>query len=71
MQADLYDVANRCEWPDKTFNSDWYSVCVRCVDKRTPGAKVYCPKMNREITNVSGAVAEFGYVPDYFGELKK
>jgi hypothetical protein len=70
IQADRYDVANRREWPDKTFNSDWYPTCVRCIDKRTPGAKVFCPKMQREITNVSGAAAEFGYVPDYFGEKK-
>jgi hypothetical protein len=70
FQADRYDIANRCEWPDKTTNSDWYPVCIRCVDKRTPGAKVFCPKMNREIINVSGAAAEFGWTPDYFGEKK-
>jgi hypothetical protein len=70
-QADRYDVKNRTEWEDKTFNSDWYPVCIRCVDKRTPGAKVFCPKMKREITNVSGAAAEFGYVSDYFGEKTK
>ena len=71
IQADRYDVANRREWPDKTFNSDWYPVCVRCIDKRTPGATVFCPKMKQNIVNVSGAAAEFGYTPDYFGELKK
>lgn len=70
VQADRYDVANRCEWPDKTFNSDWYPVCLRCVDKRTPGATVFCPKMKRDIVNVSGAAAEFGHVFDYFGEKK-
>jgi len=70
FQADRYDIANRCEWPEKTYNSDWYPTCIRCVDKRTPGAKVFCPKMNRELTNVSGAAAEFGWVPDYFGEKK-
>jgi hypothetical protein len=70
IQADRYDVANRREWPDKTFNSDWYPVCIRCVDKRTPGATVYCPKMKRNLVNVSGAAAEFGWVPDYFGEKK-
>jgi hypothetical protein len=70
IQADRYDVANRREFPDKTFNSDWYPVCLRCVDKRTPGATVFCPKMKRNIVNVSGAAAEFGHVFDYFGEKK-
>ena len=70
IQTDRYDVANRREWPDKTFNSDWYPVCLRCVDKRTPGAKVFCPKMKREIINVSGAVPEFIWESDYFGERK-
>ena len=66
-QADRYDVANRTEWPDKTFNSDWYPTCIRCVDKRTPGVTVFCPRAQREITNVSGAAPEFGWVPDYMG----
>jgi hypothetical protein len=70
VQADRYDVPNRTEFPDKTFNSDWYPVCIRCVDKRTPGATVFCPKMQRDIVNVSGAAQEFGWVPDYFGEKK-
>jgi 3'-phosphoadenosine 5'-phosphosulfate sulfotransferase (PAPS reductase)/FAD synthetase len=68
FQADRYDIANRKEWPNKTWNSDWYPTCIRCVDKRIHGQTVFCPKMNREITNVSGAAAEFGWVPDYFGE---
>ncbi len=70
IQADRYDVPNRTELPDKTFNSDWYPTCIRCVDKRTPGATVFCPKMKREIQNVSGVVQEFGWQPDYFGEKK-
>jgi len=70
IQADRYDVANRREWPDKTFNSDWYPTCFRCVDKRTPGQIVFCPKMKRDIVNVSGAAPEFGHVFDYFGEKK-
>ena len=70
VQANRYDVANRREWPDKTYNSDWYPTCIRCVDKRTPGATVYCPKNQVNIVNVSGAAAEFGWQPDYFGEPK-
>jgi len=70
FQADRYDLANRKEWEDKTFNSDWYPTCIRCVDKRIHGQTVFCPKMNRELVNVSGAAAEFGWTPDYFGEKK-
>ena len=70
IQTDRYDVTNRTEWSDKTFNSDWYQCCIRCIDKRTPGIKVFCPKMKRELVNVSNAAAEFGYVFDYFGEKK-
>jgi hypothetical protein len=67
-QADRYDLANRKEWDDKTFNSDWYPTCVRCVDKRIHGQEVFCPKMQRQLTNVAGAAAEFGFKFDYFGE---
>lgn len=60
-QTDRYDIKNRCEWPDKTFNSDWYPACIRCIDKRLGGQKVYCPKMKRDIENVSGAAPEYGW----------
>ena len=70
-QEDRYNRMARTEWEDKTFNSDWVPACIRCIDKRTPGAKVYCPKMKRELVNVSGAAAEFGFAPDYFGEQNK
>lgn len=69
-QMDRYDIKTRRELPDKTPNSDWYEVCIRCVDKRLHGQKVFCPKLEREIENVSGAAPEYNRVPDYFG-LKK
>jgi hypothetical protein len=68
VQTDRYDVSGRTEWEDKSTNSDWYPCCIRCIDKRTPGKTVFCPKMQRELVNVSGAAAEFAFVPDYFGE---
>lgn len=68
FQADRYDIANRKEYEDKTFNSDYYPTCIRCVDKRIPrGTKVFCPKLNREIENVSDKAPEWGWQPDYFG----
>jgi len=71
IQTDRYDVENRREWPDKTFNSDWYPCCLRCVDKRKDGQMVFCPKMKRELKNVSSAAPEYGWTPDYFGTVKK
>lgn len=71
FQADRYNIAERKEWPDKKFNSDWYSVCLRCVDKRKDGQKVFCPKLKKELTNVANAAPEFGWTPDYFSYSKE
>ena len=68
-QMDRY--AGRRELPDKTSNSDWYEVCIRCVDKRLNGQTVFCPKMQRDLENVSAAAPEYGLVPDYFGVKKE
>jgi len=70
VQLDRYDVKNRREWEDKTYNSDWYPVCVRCVDKRREGETVYCPRFDRPIKNISSMIPEWGWVPDYFGGKK-
>lgn len=71
FQADRYNIAERKEWPDKTFNSDWYPVCLRCVDKRIEGETVFCPKLNKEIKNAAGGAPEFGFKPDYFSYSKE
>jgi hypothetical protein len=67
FQADRYDIKTRSELEDKTFNSDWYPTCLRCVDKRLSGQTVFCPKFNRELKNVSEKAAQYGWTPDYFG----
>jgi hypothetical protein len=41
--------------PDKSMNSDYYPVCVNCIDRRGP-KYVYCPKLNGTITNISESV---------------
>jgi hypothetical protein len=67
-QVDRYDIKTRTELPDKTPNSDWYETCIRCVDKRMQGQKVFCPKLKIELENVAGAAPEYGMAADYFGE---
>lgn len=71
FQADRYNIAERKEWPDKTYNSDWYPVCVRCIDKRIEGQMVFCPKLKKEIKNCATAAPEFGMKPDYFSYSKE
>jgi len=73
FQADRYDIVNRREWPDKTPNSDWYETCIRCIDKRLAGQKVFCPKMKCELENVSSAAPEYGMTADklQFRTVKK
>lgn len=71
MQTDRYDVANRCEWPDKSTNSDYWPACIRCVDKRKEGETVFCPKFKINIENVSEGVREFTHQLDYFGVKEK
>ena len=70
VQRNRYDVSRRQEWDDKTFNSDWYPCCLRCVDKRKEGQRVFCPKAQLELINMSGLVPEWDWEPDYFGEKK-
>lgn len=67
MQPDRYDVKNRKELDDKTLNSDYFEACIRCVDARLAGQKVYCPKFKREIDNVSERVPTFDQKFEYFG----
>lgn len=59
------------EREDKTFNSDYWSACIRCIDKRKAGEVVQCPKYNTSLKNISHLVPEFSKVPDYFGYDKE
>jgi hypothetical protein len=70
VQVDRYDQPNRKEWADKSMNPDWYEACIRCVDKRRAGTKVFCPKLKTEIENIAQGVPEFTHIFDYFGGLK-
>jgi len=57
-QKDRYDLSNRCEWEDKTYNSDYWHACIRCIDKRRAGEIVFCPKLKTRIQNMSYLVLE-------------
>lgn len=64
-----YDRANGWrEFDDITYNPDYFTACVACMDRDAP-AVVYCPKINREVQNIS---AQINYVrsqelPSYIG----
>jgi 3'-phosphoadenosine 5'-phosphosulfate sulfotransferase (PAPS reductase)/FAD synthetase len=66
-QPDRYDRAKRQELADKTFNSDYFEACIRCVDARKAGQMVFCPKIQKEISNISDKVQTFDQKFEYFG----
>lgn len=51
--------------PMKKYNNDYYPVCVRCMDRTQP-AVVRCPKLNRDISNISKEIVytsiDVGYI---------
>ena len=68
QQPDRYDVANRCEYPDKDTNSDYAHVCIACCDKSKPVRSVICPKTGYEVSSALHAVPYTDVRLDYFGE---
>lgn len=68
QQADRYDVANRCEYPDKRANSDYAHVCIACLDRRNPSRSVHCPRLGCEVDNISAAAPYDTAQMPYFGE---
>ena len=70
QQEDRYDVANRCERPDKSTNSDYAHVCIACCDRSKPAVSVHCPKLGLTVSNVAEKVPYSSPNFDYFGERK-
>lgn len=68
QQPDRYDVENECEFEDKTTNSDYANVCIRCLDRRNKAPAVFCPKHKIEVTNISHMVNYHEPKHNYFGE---
>jgi hypothetical protein len=56
------------EFEDIRYNNDYYHACVNCMDRDKP-ATVYCPRLDCEVTNISGSLR---YVeaekPEYIGK---
>jgi hypothetical protein len=57
------------ERPDLRFNPDYFPACVACIDP-TRSPRVYCPKVNEMVTNVSAQVRQVPAVrPSYMEPL--
>jgi hypothetical protein len=70
IQRNRYDVVNRSDLEDKTFNNDWYPVCTNCINKKNP-EQVFCPKINCMIPNVANRVHEFKLNLDYIDAIPR
>ena len=58
---------DRKEISDKTYNSDYFPACTRCLDKDSP-AQVEFPKLNMTINNISSLVKQIEDIKfDYYG----
>lgn len=66
VQPNRYDRLARKELADKTYNSDYFEACIRCVDARRTG-KVFCPKLKKEIPSISERIPKFETKFEYFG----
>lgn len=67
VQPDRYDQENRREWTFKDGNGDYFHACIRCINRNGPD-KVFCPKLKREIDNVSSSIVYRDLTLPYFGE---
>jgi 3'-phosphoadenosine 5'-phosphosulfate sulfotransferase (PAPS reductase)/FAD synthetase len=65
VQQSRYDQAHRTEWKIKYFNSDYFPLCIRCIDRRRAGTQVSCPRFKRSLVNISEQVREFDEKFDY------
>lgn len=58
---------HRKEIEEKTFNPDFHTACTRCMDPARPDI-VFCPKLQKEITNISNTIRWVSMKHDYYGE---
>jgi hypothetical protein len=52
---------------DRTYNPDYFPACTACIDRDQP-ATVHCPKLGRNINNLSSRIA---YQEPQFDYIKK
>jgi hypothetical protein len=55
VDRDRYDLEKETEHSDKSWSSDYFAACVKCIDKRE-GSVVICPKTGLEISNISSHI---------------
>ena len=65
-----YDAANRREWGGKHSNSDYFSVCIKCIDRRNKEASVYCPKKKMQVSNISAQIPYREPELNFYGDKK-
>lgn len=69
VQSDRYDRYERRELPAKVFNSDYFEVCINCIDRRRKSEFVPCPKLqNAPVPNQSASIPYREINLPYFGE---
>jgi 3'-phosphoadenosine 5'-phosphosulfate sulfotransferase (PAPS reductase)/FAD synthetase len=62
-----YNQKDRKEHESKLFNSDYFTACTNCIDRRKSG-KVFCPLVNGEIESIADQVAYNTVSLSYYGE---
>lgn len=60
--------ANRAELSDTWANPDYIHACTACIDPREKSNAVFCPKLKRQVPNVSAKVLQLNDKTDYIGE---
>lgn len=56
-QEERYNAQTRKEHASKRYNNDYVPACMKCIDRRE-GDIVFCPKLQREIPNISHQIPD-------------
>jgi 3'-phosphoadenosine 5'-phosphosulfate sulfotransferase (PAPS reductase)/FAD synthetase len=65
LQETRYHAAHRKESTDYWYNNDYVHACTACVDPREKRPEVFCPKLRRNVPNVSAKVLKLRTLPEY------
>jgi len=61
---------SRSELEDKWYNNDYTHACTRCIDPRNP-ERVFCPKLNKEVNNLSQHIPQLREEVPYIQKEKE